>query len=112
MPIARSKVTAQGQISVPLGVRQKLGVSPGSILEWDEEGGNIIVRRAGMSPPKTFTERSSAAANQKNEPSRKWKRGSPNIFAIGMRAIDTNVVVRLVVRDDPVFQTGFLNCPG
>jgi AbrB family looped-hinge helix DNA binding protein len=48
MPIARSKVTAQGQISVPLGVRQKLGVSPGSILEWDEEGGNIVVRRAGM----------------------------------------------------------------
>jgi AbrB family looped-hinge helix DNA binding protein len=48
MPIARSKVTAQGQISVPLGVRQKLGVGPGSILEWDEEGGNIVVRRAGM----------------------------------------------------------------
>jgi hypothetical protein len=27
-------------------------------------------------------------------------RESPNIFAIDMRAIDTNVVVRLMVRDD------------
>ena len=47
MPIARSKVTAQGQISVPVNVRRKLGVGPGSILEWEEEGGNIVVRRAG-----------------------------------------------------------------
>jgi AbrB family looped-hinge helix DNA binding protein len=47
MPIARSKVTAQGQISVPVDVRRKLGVGPGSILEWDQDGDNIVVRRAG-----------------------------------------------------------------
>ncbi len=47
MPIARSKVTTQGQISVPVDVRRKLGVGPGSILEWEEEGGKIVVRRAG-----------------------------------------------------------------
>jgi len=45
--LARSKVTAQGQISIPVGVRRKLGVGPGSVLEWDEEGDSIIVRRAG-----------------------------------------------------------------
>jgi len=45
--IARSKVTAQGQISIPLEVRKKLGVGPGSVLEWDEEGSHIVVRRAG-----------------------------------------------------------------
>jgi len=50
MPIARSKVTAQGQISVPVDVLRKLGVGPGSILEWEEEGEKIVVRRAG-----TFT---------------------------------------------------------
>jgi AbrB family looped-hinge helix DNA binding protein len=49
MPIARSKVTAQGQISVPVDVRRKLGVGPGSILEWDEFGGKIVVRRVGGS---------------------------------------------------------------
>lgn len=47
MAIARSKITAQGQISVPADVRKKLGVAPGSILEWEEDGDRIIVRRAG-----------------------------------------------------------------
>jgi AbrB family looped-hinge helix DNA binding protein len=47
MTIAQSKVTAQGQISVPAEVRKKLGVGPGSVLEWDEQDGKVIVRRAG-----------------------------------------------------------------
>ncbi len=47
MPLAHSKVTAQGQISVPAEVRRKLGIGPGSVLEWDEEGERIVVRRAG-----------------------------------------------------------------
>jgi AbrB family looped-hinge helix DNA binding protein len=47
MAIAHSKVTAQGQISVPVDVRRKLGIGPGSILEWEEDGGKMIVRRAG-----------------------------------------------------------------
>ena len=47
MTIAHSKVTAQGQISVPAEVRRKLGIGPGSVLEWDEEDDKIVVRRAG-----------------------------------------------------------------
>jgi AbrB family looped-hinge helix DNA binding protein len=47
MALAHSKVTAQGQVSVPLEVRRKLGVGPGSVLEWDEEDEKIVVRRAG-----------------------------------------------------------------
>jgi AbrB family looped-hinge helix DNA binding protein len=47
MAIANSKVTAQGQISVPAEVCKKLGIGPGSVLEWDEQDGQIIVRRAG-----------------------------------------------------------------
>ena len=47
MAIAHSKVTAQGQISVPARVRSRLGIGPGSILEWDEDGDKIVVRRAG-----------------------------------------------------------------
>jgi AbrB family looped-hinge helix DNA binding protein len=46
MTLARSKVTAQGQISVPAEIRRKLGIGPGSILEWDEEAGKILVRRS------------------------------------------------------------------
>jgi len=45
--IAHSKITVQGQISVPAEVRRKLGLAPGSVLEWDEEGDKIVVRRAG-----------------------------------------------------------------
>ncbi len=47
MPIAQSKLTAQGQISVPAEIRKKLGLGPGSVMEWDESGGEVIVRRAG-----------------------------------------------------------------
>jgi antitoxin PrlF len=47
MAIAHSKLTAQSQISIPAEVRRRLGVGPGSILEWEEEGEKIVVRRAG-----------------------------------------------------------------
>jgi len=47
MAIAQSRLTAQGQISVPAAVRQKLGIGPGSTLEWSEEGEKVVVRRVG-----------------------------------------------------------------
>jgi antitoxin PrlF len=47
MALAQSKLTAQGQISVPAEIRRRLGVGPGSVLEWDEEGEKIVVRRVG-----------------------------------------------------------------
>ncbi len=47
MPLADSKLTAQGQISVPAEVRRRLGICPGSLLEWEAEGEKIVVRRAG-----------------------------------------------------------------
>jgi len=46
-PIAHSKLTAQGQVSVPAAIRRRLGIGPGAVLEWDEDGGTIVVRRAG-----------------------------------------------------------------
>jgi AbrB family looped-hinge helix DNA binding protein len=48
MTLAKSKITAQGQISLPAEVRKKLGVGPGSTLEWDEVDSQIVVRRAGQ----------------------------------------------------------------
>ena len=32
---------------MPADVRRKLGIGPGSILEWEEKGKLIFVRRAG-----------------------------------------------------------------
>lgn len=48
MALAASRLTAQGQISVPAEVRRRLGVGPGSMIEWEEEGEKIVVRRAGQ----------------------------------------------------------------
>jgi antitoxin PrlF len=47
MTLPQSKVTAQGQISVPAEIRKKLGIGPGSILEWHDEGDAVVVRKAG-----------------------------------------------------------------
>lgn len=47
MSIPRSKITSQGQISVPAQVRRKLGLVPGSVVEWVEADGKVIVRPAG-----------------------------------------------------------------
>jgi AbrB family looped-hinge helix DNA binding protein len=47
MVIAHSKLTARGQTSVPVAIRKKLGLGPGSVLAWDEADGKIVVRREG-----------------------------------------------------------------
>jgi antitoxin PrlF len=48
MTIAQSKLTSQGQITVPAEVRRQLGLVPGSVLEWVEEDGTMVVRRVGQ----------------------------------------------------------------
>ena len=47
MAIAHSKLTRQGQISVPAEVRRKLGIGPGSVIEWVDDEGRVVVRHAG-----------------------------------------------------------------
>ncbi|HVV86171.1 MAG TPA: AbrB/MazE/SpoVT family DNA-binding domain-containing protein [Kofleriaceae bacterium] len=47
MKLASSRLTAQAQISVPAEVRRRLALVAGSVLEWDDEGGKIVVRRGG-----------------------------------------------------------------
>lgn len=43
----RSRVTARGQVSIPAEICRKLGIGPGSVLEWDGDGEQVVVRRAG-----------------------------------------------------------------
>lgn len=47
MKIATSRVTSQGQISIPLEVRRRLGVVPGTTIQWESEGDTVVVRRIG-----------------------------------------------------------------
>lgn len=68
MASAHSKLSAQGRVSVPEEVRRKLSLEPGAVLEWTEEDGRFVVRRAegyssedihralfGSQPPKART---------------------------------------------------------
>ena len=48
----QSRLTAQGQVSVPARVREGLGLSAGSVLEWSTEGGVAMVRRVGRNTSK------------------------------------------------------------
>ena len=74
MQKVQTKLTSQGQVSVPAAVRSFLHLTPGSVLVWSQEGDRIIVERAkrhstadvhqalfaegtpGTQPPKTLAE--------------------------------------------------------
>lgn len=41
-----TKLTSQGQVSIPAELRKVLGVEPGSSVEWEQKGSEVVVRRA------------------------------------------------------------------
>jgi len=42
----QTKLTSQGQVSVPAAIRSFLNLTPGSVLVWKEEAGRISVERS------------------------------------------------------------------
>ncbi len=42
----QTKLTSQGQVSVPAAVRSLLHLTPGSVLVWSQDGDRIVVERA------------------------------------------------------------------
>lgn len=49
--MTHAKVTTKGQVTIPLGVRQRMGVGPGDTLEFQEtEAGMLITKRRADSP--------------------------------------------------------------
>ena len=46
MQIAQTKLSSQGQVSVPAAVRSFLHLMPGSVLIWSQDGDRIVVERA------------------------------------------------------------------
>jgi len=47
MKLATSRITQQGQTSVPAEFRRRLGLVPGAVIEWEIVGEEIVVRRLG-----------------------------------------------------------------
>lgn len=64
----QSRVTAQGQISVPVEVRRQLGVGPGSVLVWEWRDGDFVVRRAGKATSTDIHEALFGAAATRGKP--------------------------------------------
>jgi antitoxin PrlF len=46
MQTIQTKITSQGQVSVPAAVRHFLHLTPGSVLEWSQDGDRVLVHRA------------------------------------------------------------------
>ena len=46
MEHVESKITSQGQVSIPALIRKRLGLTPGSTMAWCVQGDDVIVRRA------------------------------------------------------------------
>lgn len=42
----QTKLTSQGQVSVPAAIRNFLNLTPGSVLVWKEEAGRVSVERS------------------------------------------------------------------
>lgn len=59
---------------MPAEVRRKLGVGPGSVLEWDEDGEQIVVRRVGRYTSEDL-HRSVFPASPKSRPLAELKAG-------------------------------------
>jgi antitoxin PrlF len=47
----RTRVSERGQVTIPKGLRDRLGIEPGSVLEFDAEGGRLVGRKAGARDP-------------------------------------------------------------
>ena len=49
--MALAKITTKGQVTIPLAIRQRLGVGPGDEIEFQETGeGVLVTKRVAGSP--------------------------------------------------------------
>ncbi|MGD0075554.1 MAG: AbrB/MazE/SpoVT family DNA-binding domain-containing protein [Candidatus Binataceae bacterium] len=47
----KSRVAERGQITIPKRLRERLGVKPGTVLEFSEEHGRLIASKSGGADP-------------------------------------------------------------
>jgi len=48
MGIAQSRITAQGQVTIPVSVMRQFGLAPGELISWDSIDGHLTVAKAGQ----------------------------------------------------------------
>ena len=48
MNIGQSRITAQGQVSIPVSVMRQFGLAPGEVINWETLNGRLVVAKAGQ----------------------------------------------------------------
>ncbi len=46
-----ARVSEKGQVTIPKPLRDRLGIRPGEVLSFEEEGGRLIARKSGNRDP-------------------------------------------------------------
>lgn len=49
-----SKVTAKGQVTIPKGIRDELGLEAGAYVMWETRGDEVVMERAAVSTEDEF----------------------------------------------------------
>ncbi len=44
-------VSEKGQVTIPKALRYRLGIQPGQVLDFDEEGGRLVARKVVARDP-------------------------------------------------------------
>jgi antitoxin PrlF len=47
----KAKVAERGQVTIPKALRQRLGIRPGTVLEFSEEKGRLVATKTGAADP-------------------------------------------------------------
>jgi bifunctional DNA-binding transcriptional regulator/antitoxin component of YhaV-PrlF toxin-antitoxin module len=48
MSLAQSRITAQGQVSIPVSVMRQFGLAPGEVINWEALEGHLVIEKAGQ----------------------------------------------------------------
>jgi antitoxin PrlF len=47
----KGTVSEKGQVTIPKALRDRLGIGPGQVLDFDEEGGRLVARKVTDTDP-------------------------------------------------------------
>ena len=48
MSLGQSRITSQGQISIPVSIMRQFGLAPGSVVTWNTLEGHLIIEKTGQ----------------------------------------------------------------
>ncbi len=48
MSLARSRITSQGQVSIPVSILRQFGLAPGEAITWNIRNGCLVIEKAGQ----------------------------------------------------------------